>query len=106
MQGKIFTLEIIIFYANFSQVITRKSVDPQLAWPPYSPDLNPCDAFLWVFLIDRLYTERKLPTVTQLKQQISFVFHSMPLVYIQSAIDKFVKNIDACIASEGKHFKK
>ena len=37
---------LAILYANVSLVITRKSVDPELAWPPYSPVLNLCDAFL------------------------------------------------------------
>ncbi|GBL93848.1 hypothetical protein AVEN_153614-1 [Araneus ventricosus] len=25
------------------------------AWPPRSPDLNPCDFWLWGFLKDRVY---------------------------------------------------
>jgi len=26
-----------------------------LDWPPYSPDLNPCDFYLWGFLKDEVY---------------------------------------------------
>ncbi|GBO43267.1 hypothetical protein AVEN_156567-1 [Araneus ventricosus] len=24
-------------------------------WPPYSPDLNPCDSFLWGYIKDKVY---------------------------------------------------
>ena len=29
--------------------------DGGLEWPPYSPDLNPCDFFLWGYLKERIY---------------------------------------------------
>ncbi|GBN12973.1 hypothetical protein AVEN_183798-1 [Araneus ventricosus] len=40
------------------------------AWPPYSPDLTPCDFFLWGYLKDMVY--RQTPqTIAELKQYIS-----------------------------------
>ena len=28
---------------------------PLLSWPPRSPDLTPCDCFLWGYVKDRVY---------------------------------------------------
>ncbi|GBL97863.1 hypothetical protein AVEN_87314-1, partial [Araneus ventricosus] len=39
------------------------------AWPPCSPDLNPCDFWLWGFLKDRVYGGNK-----QTSASIDFVF--------------------------------
>lgn len=38
-------------------------------WPPYSPDLNPCDFYLWGYLKDRVY-RRSPRTIPELKVEI------------------------------------
>jgi hypothetical protein len=40
------------------------------SWPPYSPDLNPCNYFLWGFLKDAVY-KNNLHTIKELQQEIS-----------------------------------
>ena len=39
-------------------------------WPPYSPDFNPCDFFLWGFLKDRVY-QNNPKTIQQLEGNIT-----------------------------------
>jgi hypothetical protein len=39
------------------------------SWPPYAPDLNPCDYFLWGFLKDTVY-KNNLHTIKELQQEI------------------------------------
>jgi len=34
------------------RIISGKSKD---TWPPYSPDINPCDYFLWGYLKDKVF---------------------------------------------------
>ena len=34
-----------------------------IEWPPYSPDLTPCDFFLWCYIKDQCYSEN--PTTTE-----------------------------------------
>ncbi len=37
-------------------------------WPPYSPDLKPCDYFLWDYLKNRVYiNNRKMPEALEWK---------------------------------------
>jgi hypothetical protein len=38
-------------------------------WPPYSPDLNPCDYFLWGFLEEKLFL-KKPQTIMELRALI------------------------------------
>ena len=35
---------VVMLYQNFDNIISKNSDIP---WPPYSPDLNPCDYYLW-----------------------------------------------------------
>jgi len=44
--------------------------DGGMDWPPYSPDLNPCDFFLWGFLKDKIYRDNP-QTLDQLKYAIN-----------------------------------
>ena len=47
------------------------------AWPPYSPDLTPCDFFLWGYIKDRVY--RTLPTdLNDLEARIRQEFEILP----------------------------
>ena len=40
-----------------------------LTWPPRSPDITPCDFWLWGFLKDNIYSRRQV-SVTDLKDNI------------------------------------
>jgi hypothetical protein len=40
------------------------------SWPPYCPDLNPCDYFLWDFLKNTV-SKCRLHTIEELQQGIS-----------------------------------
>ena len=50
-----------LLYEHFgNQVIAldfKNHFEGGMDWPPYSPDLNPCDFFLWGYLKDRVYQE-------------------------------------------------
>ena len=38
-------------------------------WPPFSPNINPCDYFLWGFLKDQVYRQQ-FKTIADLKAVI------------------------------------
>ena len=48
-----------------------------IEWPPYSPDLNPCDFFLWGCLKDNCYAE-KPKTIDDLRKAITKGVLSIP----------------------------
>ncbi|GBN08000.1 hypothetical protein AVEN_36565-1 [Araneus ventricosus] len=44
---------------------------PQLSWPPKSPDLTPCDFFLWGYVMDKVYVPSMPTTLQALQERIS-----------------------------------
>ena len=58
--------------------IGRQGVDDLalFSWPPWSPDLTPCDFFLWGFIKDTVYVP-SLPQNLELENRIRTVTVSM-----------------------------
>ncbi len=66
-------------------------------WPPYSPDLNVGDFFLWVYLKDRVY-EDNLQTLDELEMEILHIMLNIPsgifkLVVGMLKIDNFCNRL-------------
>lgn len=84
---------------NYS-CFTGKGID----WPPYSPDLNPCDFFLWGHLKDAVY--RKNPqTLEQVEEIISDECAAVSLTTLQKISANFVLRLRHLIAADGAHFE-
>ncbi len=43
------------------------------SWPPYSPDLSPLDYFLWGYVKDQCYANRRT-TISALRKNITHIF--------------------------------
>ena len=65
------TKRIIQFLTNVfpNRVIALKAPELNLEWPPYSPDLNPCDFFLWSYLKDKIH-RKPIKDINHLKKRI------------------------------------
>ena len=48
-----------------------------LAWPPQSPDLTPCDFWLWGMIKERVYS-KKVRDIEELKDRIQGVISNIP----------------------------
>ncbi|GBM91069.1 hypothetical protein AVEN_99398-1 [Araneus ventricosus] len=46
-------------------------------WPPRSPDMAPCDFFLWWFVKDKVYVPVSTTNLCELKQWISAAAQSI-----------------------------
>jgi len=89
--------------ANFpSGVISRFTT---FEWPSHSPDLNPCDYFLWGFMKDSIYGPNQVYNVTNLKENIEKCFKELPTYVIKSAITNIHCRVTKCIDQNGKHFE-
>ncbi|GBN05928.1 hypothetical protein AVEN_214012-1 [Araneus ventricosus] len=75
-----------------------------LQWPPYSPDLNPCDFILWGYMKDLAH--KKKPTdLISLRRSVTDLFASIIRKTFELVAHNFVTRLCYCIASDGSHFE-
>lgn len=75
-----------------------------IEWPPYSPDLNPCDFFLWGYLKDRIYKNAP-KTIDQLKSAITREIQTITTDLLERVSDGFEHRLRHLVRSQGRHFE-
>ncbi len=103
------TIEVLQCLHNIFQdrLITldyEKVTENGLEWPPYSPDLNPCDYFLWGHLKDRVY-QGSPQTIDQLKEAITTEVRAIGSEVLKRVFENFEKRARHLIVSEGHQFE-
>lgn len=84
--------------------IGDKFMDKQ-KWPPRSPDLNPCDYFLWGYLKSRVYSP--LPkTLDELKANIEQEIKKIKPEILEKVFVNLRKRCNFVIENFGGHFEK
>jgi len=74
-------------------------------WPARSPDLTPCDFYLWGDLKRRVYV-RRMVSIQELKQQIVSAIGTTPHSVLQAAVTShFVKRLELCRERNGAHIE-
>ncbi|XP_032674693.1 uncharacterized protein LOC116845748 isoform X2 [Odontomachus brunneus] len=74
-----------------------------IEWPPYSPDLNPCDFFLWGYIKDNCYSKSP-KTKEELIEAIKKVVTDITSECLYNVLYSFHKRVDFCSNSNGAHF--
>ena len=78
--------------------------DKGIKWPPYSPDLNPLDFFLWDTLKDRIYSDPP-GSIEDIKRKVSTEIRNIPVEMLERTIGSFEARLRHVIASRGSHFE-
>lgn len=73
-------------------------------WPPYSPDLNPCDFFLWGYLKDKVYRDNPR-TMTELKDAITREINSIDQDTLRNVVNGFECRVHAVLEVDGAHIE-
>jgi hypothetical protein len=73
-----------------------------IPWPARSPDLAPCDFFLWGHLKAEVYKHRP-HTLDELKTAIREEIAAIPPDMTARVMNNFRKRLDDCIRSQGRH---
>ncbi|KAK9716768.1 hypothetical protein QE152_g24564 [Popillia japonica] len=81
----------------------NESFIPVAHGPPYSPDLNPCDFYLWRSLKDTVYRVG-IDTVDDLEMAIRQRIEAIPYATLQAACVEFEKRLQNVIVARGSHF--
>ena len=92
------------FRSNIIGLDSEKFTESGIDWPAYSPDLNPCDFFLWGYLKDNVYKSQPR-TISELKASIQAKINDIGVDMLERVVDGFEKRIRSCIVAEGGHFE-
>ena len=79
------------------RLISRNS---SFKWPPYSPDLNPCDYFLWGYLKSKVYSPYP-STTEELKKNIRREFKKISKETIGKVVENFAARAQLVISKKG-----
>ena len=74
-------------------------------WPPYSPDLNPCDFFLWGYLKSKVFTNPTPKTTEELKENIRKEARKLKLDTVKSAVDNCLTRYQHVLSNKGRWFE-
>lgn len=83
-----------------AQKIIHKGFD----WPPYSPDLTPCDYFLWGHLKNNIYRNRPT-TIEELKSAVHVWINTIDATTLRNVADGFISRVRKLIEVEGGHIE-
>ena len=88
----------------FSQRII--ALNHPVEWPPRSPDLTPCDFFLWGYLKSKVYTSPPA-TIDDLIQRIEREVETLkrnPRL-VRRAVHDMIRRVNLCVESDGRHIE-
>ncbi|GBN12470.1 hypothetical protein AVEN_118299-1 [Araneus ventricosus] len=74
-------------------------------WLPYSPDLTPCDYFLWGALKHTVYGNHP-STLNELELAICVSYNSISVETLKDVMPNFILRLRHLIFSDGEHFEK
>ena len=89
---------VVHLYQTYDNIISKNSDIP---WPPYSPDLNPCDYYLWSKAKEEYLSS---PNIQVHKIAFENAMSDISLEECQNAIDAFPRRLQLCLGAEGGHF--
>lgn len=75
-----------------------------IEWPPRSPDLTPCDFFLWGFLKAKVYAQ-KPSTLEELKTLITSSIRDIDQEVIDKSLLEYRNRLEKCVEVGGAHIE-
>ena len=73
------------------------------SWPPRTPDITPCNFFLWGYVKDRVFVPPLVRDLDELKNRISAPVASVENDTLQKVCDEFSYCLDDVRAAGGGH---
>jgi len=103
------TPEVLEFlHSKFQHCIVSNHFPQQFqcgfSWPPCSPDLNPCDYFLWGYLKDKVFSSAPR-TLPELKERIKESCAQVTRGMLTRVVQNFVLRLQAVWESQGAHIE-
>jgi len=77
------------------------SLRGDVEWPARSPDLRPCDVFVWGYLKEKIFKHRPR-SLEDLKERIQQEIDPIPLELTQRVMKNFRERLQQCVANVGR----
>lgn len=74
-------------------------------WPARSPDLTPCDFFLWGWLKDQVYKRLPLADLAALEAAIRQILQNIPITHCQNSCFTVTKRMNVMKSRGGAHIE-
>jgi inhibitor of nuclear factor kappa-B kinase subunit alpha len=98
------TAHTAIYSINVLNKVFEDRLISRGLWPARSPDLNPCDFYLWGNLKDKVYSSNP-HTLVELKQSIHETVSSIKVSKLKLVSNNIFKRFEVCLRAEGRHFE-
>ena len=72
-----------------------------LPWPPRSPDLTPCDLFLWEFIKGSVYIPPLPMSLNEVRDWITHALQTITVDMLHRVWDEFDYRVDVCRETQG-----
>jgi hypothetical protein len=79
--------------------------DALLKWPPRSPDITPCDFFLWGYIKDKVYTPPLPHSIPEIQERIVNAIATINQEILDSVWRELDYRLDICRATRGSHIE-
>lgn len=77
----------------------------EFQWPPYSPDLSPCDFWLWDHVKQKVYSPPRPETIYELIEKIRVAFSQITAENLVQAVHGCFRRCSLCLQCEGGHLE-
>jgi transposase len=81
-----------------------EKIIPVVPQPPYSPDLSPCDFFLFSRLKNYL-KGRHLGTLDNIQKNVTDELKGIPAEVFQHCYEQWKQRLRRCVAAQGNYFE-
>ena len=88
-----------------SEIRTGQEDDVLLQWPPRSPDLTPCDFFLWGFVKDTVYVPPLPANLQDLRNRITAAVALVDRDMLTRVWNEMDHRINVCCITKGGHIE-
>ncbi|EZA56703.1 hypothetical protein X777_02307, partial [Ooceraea biroi] len=78
-----------------------------VAWPPRSPDLNPCDFFLWGYMKSLVFTtpvDTREELIARIEQAAATV-RGRPVSLLRATTESWLRRAQLCLEHNGDNFE-
>ena len=72
--------------------------------PPYSPNLIPCDFFMFPWM-KKVLKEKHFANVEQVKQKMAEALKGIKIKEFKNCFEQWKNGLSRCIASNGQYFE-